>query len=416
MDKKLITAAVFLIIFLIIFAGAMIFAEYLNIQSLRQDYPDLDEAAYSYRMDAFRLWAIRLPLSYIVPMVFLFSGFSQKIFQITSRGRGMFLSGLLFGLAYLGIVYFINLPFNFYGSFILRHRYGLTDQTILRWIELSAKGFLVNNGLIAAFLWVPYGLIQRYPETWWWRGGLLMIPVIIFMVFITPLVIDPFFSRYTPIPDGSLKSGIQEILHKGGVSDADIFVVDKSRDTKTMNAYMTGILSSRRIVLWDTTINNLSEREVISITAHEMGHYVKNHIWKGIGLGIAGTFLILFLIYLSSGWIIKASGGAFGFTKLHSYASLPLLLLLLNLFNWLGQPAVNGVSRVFEREADLYEISMTRDRESAVTAMEKLYETSLGVPRPSGFYEFWYHTHPSLEDRIRFYMTEELEEIAKGGQ
>lgn len=416
MDKKLIAAAVFLIVLLIVFAGFMLRAEYQNIQSLRQEYPDLDEAAYSYRMDAFRLWAIRLPLSFIIPMIFLFSGFSQRLFQITSRGRGVFLSGLLFGLTYLGIVYLINLPFSFYGSFILRHRYELTDQTILRWIELSLKGFLVNNGLMAIFLWVPYGLIQRYPETWWWRGGLLMIPVIIFMVFITPLVVDPFFSRYVPIQEGSLKNGIQEMLHRGGIGDADIFVVDKSRDTKTMNAYMTGIFSSRRIVLWDTTINNLDEREVVSITAHEMGHYVRNHVWKGIGLGIAGTFLILFLIHLSSGWIVKASGGAFGFTKLHSYASLPLLLILLNLFNWFGQPLINAVSRSFEREADLYEISMTRDRESAVTAMEKLYETSLGVPRPSGFYEFWYHTHPSLEDRIRFYMTEELEEIAKGGQ
>ena len=416
MDKKLIATAVFIIVLLIIFAGLMLRAEHQNIQSLRQEYPDLDEAAYSYRMDAFSLWAIRLPLSFIIPMIFLFSGFSQRLFQITSRGRGIFLSGLLFGLAYLGIVYLINLPFSFYGSFILRHRYGLTDQTILRWIELSLKGFLVNNGLMAVFLWVPYSLIQRYPENWWWRGGLLMIPVIIFMVFITPLVIDPFFSRYTPIQEGSLKNGIQEMLHRGGVSNADIFVVDKSRDTKTMNAYMTGILSSRRIVLWDTTINNLDESEVLSITAHEMGHYVKNHIWKGISLGVLGTFLILFLMNVSSGWIMKASGGAFGFTRLHSYASLPLLLILLNLFNWLGQPVVNGVSRSFEREADLYEISMTRDRGSAVTAMEKLYESSLGVPRPSGVYEFWYHTHPSLEDRIRFYMTEELDEIAKGGQ
>src|SRR5690606_7175330 len=96
------------------------------------------------------------------------------------------------------------------------------------------------------------------------------------------------------------------------------------------------------------------------------------------------------------------------------YASLPLFLVLLSLFNWIGQPVVNGFSRNFEREADLYEISMTEDRTSAVTAMEKLYETSLGLPRPSAFYEFWYHTHPSLEERIHFYMTEEFEKF--GGE
>ena len=98
----------------------------------------------------------------------------------------------------------------------------------------------------------------------------------------------------------------------------------------------------------------------------------------------------------------------------YNYASLPLLLLLLNIFNWFGQPVVNSISRNFEREADLYEISITEDRISAVTAMEKLYESSLGLPRPSAFYKFWYHTHPPLEERIHFYMTEELQQI--GGE
>jgi Zn-dependent protease with chaperone function len=414
MDRKLVIIILFFLIFLAVFIGAMLRAEHQNIQELREEYPELSEEAYSYRMDAFKLWAVRLPLTFLIPLIFLFTGFSQKLSLATRNGRSLFLNGLLFGLVYFGIVYLINLPFSFYGSFILRHRYGLTDQTVLRWLEISAKGFLVNNGILALFLWVPYYLIYRYPETWWIRAGVIAIPVVIFMVFITPMFIDPFFNKYSSLEEGSLRTGIQGILDKGGINEADIFVVDKSRDTKTMNAYMTGILSSRRIVLWDTTINNLNEDEIISITAHEMGHYVKNHIWKSIGMGIGGTFLILLLIHLSSAWIMKASNGYFGFRNLYNYASLPLLLLLLNIFNWFGQPVVNSISRNFEREADRYEISMTEDRISAVTAMEKLYETSLGLPRPSSFYKFWYHTHPSLEERIHFYMTEELQQI--GGE
>ena len=161
MDRKLVIIILFFLIFLAVFIGAMLRAEHQNIQELREEYPELSEEAYSYRMDAFKLWAVRLPLTFLIPLIFLFTGFSQKLSLATGNGRSLFLNGLLFGLVYFGIIYLINLPFSFYGSFILRHRYGLTDQTVLRWIEISAKGFLVNNGMLALFLWVPYYLIYK---------------------------------------------------------------------------------------------------------------------------------------------------------------------------------------------------------------------------------------------------------------
>jgi len=207
---------------------------------------------------------------------------------------------------------------------------------------------------------------------------------------------------------------METLLQRGEIGDAEIYVVDKSRDTRTMNAYMTGILSGKRIVFWDTTLNNLEEREVLSIAAHEMGHYIRGHIWKGILGGSVGIFLVLYLMNLSANWILEASGGAFGFRNIYNYASLPLLLLLLNLFVFLGNPVTNGVSRYFEREADLYQISLTQDRESAVTAMTKLYEKSLGLPRSSELYKFWYSSHPPIEERIEFYRTEEF--LTFGGE
>ncbi len=410
MEKKLSVSVVLFLLFVIVFVGFMLKAEASNITALREEYPELKEEAFSYRMDAFKIWAVRMLLSFLIPFLILYSGLAQKLSLSVGKGSSLFLSGLLFGLTYFALVYIINLPLSFYSSFILRHKYGLTDQTVWRWLELSLKGFLLNNGLMALFIWFPYWLIRNWPESWWWKAGLAAIPIIIIMVFVTPLVIDPIFSKYTPLKEGELRNGIQQMLDKGGIENAEIYVVDKSRDTKTMNAYMTGIMSSKRIVLWDTTVNNLSDDEILSITAHEIGHYVKNHIWKSIGAGIVGAFLILYLVHISSLWVLKASGGAFGFKNMGNLASLPLLLLMLSVFSWLGQPASNAVSRYFEREADLYEISMTQDREAAVSAMEKLYETSLGLPRPSEFYKFWYHTHPTLEERIEFYTTHKLDE------
>ena len=116
-----------------------------------------------------------------------------------------------------------------------------------------------------------------------------------------------------------------------------------------------------------------------------------------------GSILILFLVYITSNWILDLSYGSFGVKRLSDIAALPLLLLVLNFYSFLSMPISNYVSRYMEREADGYEISLTEDRESAISAMKKLYDTSLGIPRPSNIYKIWYHSHPPLEERIEFY-------------
>ncbi len=408
MSRRLIALMILFLILLAVFVVLVIRAENRNMEQLRNEYPELPEDAFNLRSDALRLWAIRLPFGFILPLILLFTGFAQKISVFAGERFGMIISGIIVGLAIFGVMYLVNLPFSFYSSFILRHKYGLTDQTLLRWLELSLKGFLINDGILALFIWIPYMIIQWRPDGWWLPMGILAVPVVIFLIFVSPLIIDPIFNNYSPLPEGQLREDMEVILERGGIEDAEIYVVDKSRDTKTMNAYMTGILSGKRIVFWDTTLNNLQEEEVLSIAAHEMGHYIKRHIWKGILAGSAGIFLVLYLVNISANWILKMSGGSFGFRNIHNYASIPLLIFLLNLFLFLGNPIENGVSRRFEKEADLYQISLSQDRESAVTAMTKLYETSLGLPRPSELYKFWYSTHPPIEERIEFYRTEEF--------
>lgn len=409
MDRKLIIFFVLFFAFLIGFISFVMVSENKNMVDLRKDYPDLPEEVYSFRKDNLIAWAIGLVLSFLIPFLFLTTNLSQKISIRTGDGRGLFISGLLYGIAFFLIVFLINLPLNFYSSFYLRHKYGLTDQTLLRWLEVNIKSFLVNDLVISFFLWFPYFIIYKSPKKWWLHIGIILIPVIIFMVFISPFLIDPIFNKYTSIDNEELGQKIQVLLDRSHVGDADIYMVDKSRDTKTMNAYMTGIYKSKRIVLWDTTINNLTENEVLSVTAHEIGHYVKWHIWKNIIIGSLGSLLIAYLVYRTSNWILDSSYGAFGFRNIYNYASLPLLIFVINLFTFFGNPISNYVSRYFEIEADRYEISLTKDRESAVSAMEKLYEQSLGIPRPSKIYKLWYYTHPPLEERVEFYRTEEFE-------
>jgi STE24 endopeptidase len=413
MSKKLIVILVLMLAILSSFVFFMLRAENKNIESVKKDYPELSDEVFDLRKEGLNIWAIRFLFTFGVPVLFLTTGLAQKISVFASKRGGLFVSGIVFGVLFFGLVFLINLPLNYYSSFFLRHKYGLSDQSLLRWFELNIKVFIINNGVASLFIWVPYYFIAQNPNTWWVRMGIISIPVVIAMVFITPLIVDPFFNSYSKLPKGELREDIQLLLDRADIGDAEIFVVDKSKDTNTMNAYMTGIFKSKRIVLWDTTINNLDKDEITSIVAHEMGHYLKNHIWKSIFMGVAATFFILYIVNISSNWVLLESKGAFGFRNIYNYASLPLIILLLNLVSFFANPIENSVSRYFEREADSYEISLTKDRESAVTAMQKLYKKSLGIPRPSKFYKVWYHSHPPLEERIDFYLNGEFQDIGR---
>lgn len=402
MDKKLKWIIIIFFILLIGFIATIVISEYKNMDRLKVEYPDLSQEAYNYRKDGLRVWSVKLILQFLIPLLLLTSRISYRI-RYGLEGKSLFLTGLIYGIIFFTIMFIINLPLNYYSSFVLRHKYGLSNQTLSRWIEVTLKNFLLNDLIMSVFIFIPFYMIYRSPKIWWIQLSFLLIPGIIFLTFISPMVLDPIFNKYTSIEDERLGQEITKLLDKADIKDADIFKVDKSRDTKTMNAYMTGIFKSKRIVLWDTTINNLEEDEILAITAHEMGHYLEGHIWKSIVLGSFGTIIMLFLIYITSTWILDLSNESFGVRELHDIAVIPLFILVFHFYTFLGQPIFNGVSRHMEREADSYEIILTEDRKAAVSAMEKLTKESLGIPRPSKIYEIWYHTHPTLEDRIRFY-------------
>lgn len=409
MSGKLKLIIIVFFIFLLAFIGVVLASEYINMSKIRTEYPNLPENAYNLRKDNLRVWAIRLVLQFLIPLLFLTSRLSYRIRYFVENNRSLFLTGLLYGIIFFTLMFLINLPLSYYSSYYLGHKYGLSNQTFGRWIEIAIKGFVINDLVMSLIIFVPFYLMYRSPKIWWLQLSFLAIPFIIFIVFISPFVIDPIFNKYTSIKDERLGIEITDLLHKADIQDAKIYKVDKSKDTKTMNAYMTGIFHSKRIVLWDTTINNLEEKEVLSITAHEIGHYVKGHIWKNIILSSFGTILTLFLIHITSVKILNMSNGSFGIRRFQDIAAIPLLLLVLNFYSFIGSPITSYFSRKMEVEADAYEIMLTEDRESAISAMEKLYKESLGLPRPSNIFKIWYHTHPTLEERVDFYRNYPLE-------
>jgi Zn-dependent protease with chaperone function len=361
------------------------------------------KAAFDFQRSKVTTWLIRLFLSFAVPGFFLFSKLSCKIRNwATRRARRWALIITLYFVVYSVIEALIYLPLDMYTGFFRMHNYGLSNQNFNQWLMETVKSFVVNTALAAAIVWVPFLIIKKSPKRWWLYIALISIPYLFFISYMQPVVIDPIFNKYKPIEDSQLSMKIEDLLRKTPIGSCQVYQVDKSKETNQMNAYMTGVFNTKRIVLWDTTINYLDTDEVLGVTAHEMGHYLMGHVWKSIVVGGFGSILILYIIYKLMSYILRKSKGRLGFNKLSDIAAFPLLILLINLMMFITAPATNAYSRSMETEADRFELELTKNNFATATATVKLHQQSLTMPQPGIVYMLWTYDHPTFKSRVDF--------------
>lgn len=361
------------------------------------------QEAVLYQKEKVNLWILNLACAGIIPLIFLFTGLSSNIRTYAgNHTRSIFIMAFIYFVIYSLINFILSFPLEYYGGFYLKHFYGLSNQVFTRWFFDSIKGFLISTIFSAFAVSICFLIIRRFMNYWWLYLGLLTIPMMIFLTFVSPLYIDPIFNKYESIGNPNLESKINDELKIAQIQDCKVYKVDKSEDTNEMNAYMTGVFSSKRIVLWDTTINNLSQRETLSVTAHEIGHYVLAHIWKAILLGGILNILILFIINKASLWVIAKSNGSWGFNSIGDIASIPLLILLISILVFIITPGMNVYTRYTEQEADRFELELTQDNNAAATSILKLHEGSLILPSPGIVYKLWNYDHPTLQERLDF--------------
>jgi len=297
----------------------------------------------------------------------------------------------------------IHAPLTFFAGYRLQHDYGLSTQSLGAWLGDEGKAVAVGIATTVPILWVLFWLINRSPRRWalWFWGAL--IPIIAFGIFVAPLVVDPLFNKFTPLPPGPLKTQIEALAAKAGIPNAPIFMVDKSRQTHTTNAYVTGIGSSARIVLWDTLLPpRTPPDQVVAIVGHEMGHYVLKHLYWGFLMSVVGLLLVLPLAQKFLGWLLARYGKRWGIDGLTDHAAVPAFLLTTTLLGFLLAPITNGVSREIEHQADVYGLRVTGNRPAMARAFVSLSEQNLSDPDPPAFIKFWLFTHPPLRERIDF--------------
>ncbi|MGH7491338.1 MAG: M48 family metallopeptidase [bacterium] len=365
--------------------------------------PEMSEKARSYYSSGNVLWFVNLIWGLLIPVLFLFTGFSAKMRNWAQRlgKKWFFVVGIYFAI--FAITNFvIDLPLSYYQGFVRQHAYELSNQTFGKWFGDGFKGLLVGVMIGVLFLWVPYLLLKKSPTRWWLYTGLLFIPFLFLIMLISPIWIDPLFNDFGPMNDKALEAKILSLAEKAGIEGSRVYEVNKSVDTKTVNAYVTGFMGTKRIVLWDTILAKLDEGELLFVMGHEMGHYVLNHVIKGILFFSLLIMLSLYGIYRTAGALIQKYQSRFGFDRLDDVASLPLILLLFSLFSFVVTPIAFMFTRYQEHESDRFGLEITERNRPAATAFVKLQTENLANPRPGALYKLWRASHPTLGERIDF--------------
>jgi Zn-dependent protease with chaperone function len=290
-------------------------------------------------------------------------------------------------------------------------RYGLSVQSWGSWFSDVAKGFVVAAIFLTFVLWLAIFIIRRSPRRWWFYFWLILQPIQVLLFIVTPLIIDPLFNKFEPLEKNNpqLVEAIEKVTQRGGLSipRERMFLMKASEKTTELNAYVTGFGPSKRVVVWDTTIQKASTPETLFVFGHEMGHYVLDHVIYGMILVAIFSLVALYLAYRVSGWMLRRFGGRWHIRELGDWAVLPMGFLILSVFGFFASPVFNSISRQMEHNADIYGLEVTHGinanpQEAGAHAFQTLGELSLVYPYPGRLRTFWYGSHPSIPDRVRF--------------
>ena len=340
--------------------------------------------------------------SIAVLVLLLVTGVSKRMRDLAVQAtKKPFVASMLYIALFILVTTLLELPLTYYSGFAVPHQFDLTNQTLGSWTTDLLKGLAVSLAIV-----VPVGALAltgiRAMKRWWLGLWAVSIPFIILMVVIQPVVLDPIFNKFEPLQDQVLRQKLLDLASKAGIERGRVYQVNKSKQTKTLNAYVNGIGPTNRIVMWDTLLNEMTHDEVLAVMGHEMGHYVMKHIWKGLAFSLALSFGVFFVVQRIHDRGLVRWGSRWGFTERGDPASVPWLLLVASVVTFLLSPVISGYSRTMEHSADIYGLELTHLNEPMATAFIKLAENSKTHPRPHPFIRFWRYTHPPLAERIPF--------------
>ncbi|MFP5372781.1 MAG: M48 family metallopeptidase, partial [Actinomycetes bacterium] len=293
----------------------------------------------------------------------------------------------------------VTLPVSAYAE-MMRHRYGLSTRGWGLWLRDLTVATAISAAVTALVLWSFLWLVRRAPRTWWaWSAGVAAGFVVV-ASFLYPVLVEPAFNRFEPLPAGELRTDLLALADDSGVPVGDVLVSDASRRTTVLNAYVSGIGPTRRIVVYDTALAELPDEQIESIVAHELGHVVNRDVLTGTLLGALGAAAATALL----GWLLswapllrRAGASGPGDPRV-----VPLVLFLLAAGGVVATPLQNAVSRQVETRADLHALDLTRDPDAFVRMQRELAVTNISDPDPPAAWQWFFGTHPTTAQRVAF--------------
>ncbi len=326
--------------------------------------------------------------------------------KLSSRA---WVQGFLVAPAWLLILSLLGLPVS-----LMMHRvnlqYGISVEGWGMWLGDYAKSLGLTLVFGTLTLVVLYALM-RHSQRWWLWFWLLALPVEVLGVYAVPVFIDPLFDHFSPLAqaDPALVGQLERVAERGGLSipPSRMFVMDASQKFTAPNAYVTGFGGSKRIVVWDTTIQHVPTDEILAVYGHEQGHYVLEHIQKGIAFSAVMMLAGFWILYRAMRWLVRRYGEAWQIRGVEDWSSLGLLLLVVTVLSFVAEPIGNAFSRWEEHAADVYgqEVihGLVPDAQATmVGSFQRLGEMWLDDPSPNRFVVFWTYSHPSTASRQEF--------------
>ena len=335
-------------------------------------------------------------LGLVLLLVLLVTGWTGWIRDIAYRSQSYALAVFLYTLMLIVISKLLGLGLDYYG-FRLEHRYKLSNQKLRGWIWDEVKGLLVSAILAGLLVELLYFIIRQYPEHWWVLAWLGFVGVAILLAQLAPVILFPIFYKFEPLRDDELKSRLVRLGERAGTRVRGVYKWHLSEKSKKANAALTGLGTTRRIILADTLLDNYSPDEIEAVLAHELGHHVHKHILKSIGVQAGVTFVG----FWAANWALHYSIERWHmFETISDFANLPLLILIFTLLSFFLMPALNAFSRYNERQADRYAFESIASVAPFVSSMNKLAEQNLAERTPSRWVEWWFHSHPAIARRV----------------
>ena len=373
--------------------------------------PELYDKAVKFSRAEYILYFVDFVWGIVVLILILSWGLGPKYRDWAEHStKGRFPQAAIYSPALLLTLAILQLPVGIFGHWLTRS-YGLSIQGWSSWMWDWTKGEIISLIVGIFAVWILYAIMRRSPRRWWLYFWAITLPFLFLTIFLSPLVIDPLFNKFEPLEskDPALVTALEQVVHRAGmdIPPDRMFWMQESAKGNEIDAYVTGLGTSKRVVVWDTTIQKMTVPETMYVFGHEMGHYVLNHVYKGLLFGAALSLVLLYLGFRGMLWSLSRWSSRWGIRSTDDWASLPVLLLCVAILSFLASPAINGFSRYVEHQADQYGLEVTHglipdSNQVAARSFQILGEVDLGDPEPNPFIKFWLFSHPPLSERVHF--------------